>query len=419
MHDFKFKDNDLYCEKVKVADIARKVETPFYLYSHKTLIDHYAKLTRAFRSVKPLICFSVKSNSNLAVLRALVRKGAGLDVVSGGELYRARLVGADPKRVVYAGVGKKRSEIEEAMRWGILFFNVESEEEIAAIQSVARQLNKKKVPVAIRINPDVIPKTHSHISTGRGDTKFGLDFETAQKIFSSRWRYPNLAFSGVHIHIGSQIVDGKPFQDAIRKVIDFLKESRIEVRYFNIGGGLGIIYAMEHPQTAENFAHNVLPILRERRLKILLEPGRFISGNSGILVTRVIYTKRTPRKQFVIVDSGMNDLIRPSLYAAYHKVIPVQPGNFHSKNLERVDVVGPVCETGDFLAKDRLLAQVRPGDLLAVMGAGAYGFTMSSNYNSRPRAAEIMVIGKKLYVIRAHETYRDLIRKEVVPRCLR
>jgi len=417
MHEFKFKDNELYCEDLKVGDVAKKVPTPFYLYSYKTLLDHYRKLKKAFRSIRPLICFSVKSNSNLAVLRVLVKNGAGLDIVSGGELYRANIAGADPKKVVYAGVGKKANEIEDAVRFGILFFNAESEEELGLIQNTARRL-KKMVNVAVRINPDVIPRTHSHIVTGKGDTKFGLDFETAEKIFNSRWRYPNLNIDGVHIHIGSQILDGRPFQEAIRKVVDFLGKSHIKVRYLNIGGGLGIIYALEHPQTAAHFAKNVLPILKKARLKVILEPGRFISGNSGILVTRVIYTKRTPRKNFVIVDSGMNDLLRPSLYEAYHKVVPVKFGHFNSGDLERVDVVGPICESGDFIGKDRLLSQARSGDLLAVMGSGAYGFTMSSNYNSRPRAAEVMVKGNRLYVVRKHETYRDLVRGETMPRAL-
>ena len=276
MHDFCFIDNELYCERVKISTIAKSVDTPFYLYSHKTLIDHYMKLKKAFRSIKPLICFSVKSNSNLAVLRALVKKGAGLDIVSGGELYRASLAGADPGRIVYAGVGKKPNEIADAIRLGIFFFNVESEEELRAIQGIARSLDKK-VNCAVRINPDVISRTHDHITTGRGDTKFGVDFETAHKIFNSRWQYPNLEIKGIHLHIGSQILDARPFQEAIKKVLSFLKSNHVRVEYLNIGGGLGIVYAMEHPQTAVNFAKNILPLLKGSRLKIILEPGRFIS----------------------------------------------------------------------------------------------------------------------------------------------
>ncbi len=418
MHEFTFKDNELYCEGIPVADIAKSVPTPFYLYSYKTLIDHYRKLKTAFGPVRPLICFSMKSNSNLAVVRALVKNGAGLDIVSGGELYRARLAGVDPRKVVYAGVGKKRDEITAAIEFGILFFNVESEDELEEIHRCAASLGKK-VNVAVRINPDVIPKTHHYITTGKGETKFGLDFETVHKIFNSRWKYPNLNIRGVHVHIGSQILNAEPFVMAIEKVIEFIKTHKIDVEYFNIGGGLGIMYSIENPQTAKSFAKKVVPLLKKMNLKIILEPGRFVCGNSGVLVTRVIYTKRTPRKKFVIVDSGMSDLIRPSLYEAYHKIVPVKVAENSSETAEKVDIVGPICESGDFLGKDRLLPKVSRNDLLAVMAAGAYGFTMSSNYNSRPRGSEVMVIGDKFYVVRRHETYRDLVRGESIPKVLR
>ncbi len=418
MHEFTFKNNELYCENIKVSRIAEKIPTPFYLYSYKTLIDHYRKIKAAFRPIDPLICFSMKSNSNIAVVKALVKNGAGLDVVSGGELYRARLTGVSPKKVVYAGVGKRRDEIEEAVRFGILFFNVESEEELEEIQRAASAL-KKKVNVAVRVNPDVIPKTHAYIATGKGETKFGLDFETAHKIFNSRWRYPNLNIRGVHIHIGSQILNALPFQNAIEKVLDFLKRYKIEIDYFNIGGGLGIIYSIENPQTAKSFARKVIPLLKRSGLKIILEPGRFISGNSGILVTKILYTKMTPRKKFLIVDSGMSELIRPSLYAAYHKIMPLTLREDSIETSEKVDIVGPICESGDFLGKDRLVPRLVKGDLLAVMSAGAYGFTMSSNYNSRPRPAEVMVIGKSFYVIRRQETYRDLVHGESIPKILK
>ncbi len=418
MHEFTFKNNELYCENIKVSRIAEKIPTPFYLYSYKTLIDHYRKIKAAFRPIDPLICFSMKSNSNIAVVKALVKNGAGLDVVSGGELYRARLTGVSPKKVVYAGVGKRRDEIEEAVRFGILFFNFESEEELEEIQRAASAL-KKKVNVAVRVNPDVIPKTHAYIATGKGETKFGLDFETAHKIFNSRWRYPNLNIRGVHIHIGSQILNAQPFQNAIEKVLDFLKRYKIEIDYFNIGGGLGIIYSIENPQTAKSFARKVIPLLKRSGLKIILEPGRFISGNSGILVTKILYTKMTPRKKFLIVDSGMSELIRPSLYAAYHKIMPLTLREDSIETSEKVDIVGPICESGDFLGKDRLVPRLVKGDLLAVMSAGAYGFTMSSNYNSRPRPAEVMVIGKSFYVIRRQETYRDLVHGESIPKILK
>ena len=418
MHEFTFKDNELYCEDIKVAAIARRVPTPFYLYSYKTLLDHYRKLRLAFSAISPLICFSVKSNSNIAILRALIKNGAGLDIVSGGELYRARLAGADPKKIVYAGVGKRPDEIEDAIKFGILFFNVESEEELDAIQMIAASL-ERRVNVAIRINPDVVPRTHSHVATGKGDTKFGLDFETVHKIFNSQWRYPNLNIRGVHIHIGSQIVDADPFEEAIKKVLSFLKKYKIEVDHFNIGGGLGIIYSIENPQTAKSFAKRVLPILKRTRLKIILEPGRFISGNSGILVTKVLYTKITPRNTFVIVDGGMSDLIRPSLYTAYHKIVPVKVRRDSAQTCEKVDVVGPICESGDYLGKDRFLPMMRKGDILAVMGAGAYGFAMSSNYNSRPRAAEVMVMKSKVHIIRRQESYADLVRGESIPKELK
>ena len=418
MHEFTFKDNELYCENIKISDIAKTVSTPFYLYSYKTLIDHYRKIKAAFSAIDPLVCFSVKSNSNLAVLRSLVKNGAGLDIVSGGELYRARLAGVKAKKVVYAGVGKKLDEIEEAIKFGILFFNVESEEELGEIQKAALRLGKK-VNVAIRINPDVIPKTHHYIATGKGESKFGLDFETVHKVFNMAWKYPNLNIRGVHIHIGSQILDAGPFTEAIKRVLEFLRDYKIDVDYFNIGGGLGIVYSIENPQTAKSFAKSILPLLKKSKLKIILEPGRFISGNSGILVTKVLYLKRTPRKTFVIVDGGMSDLIRPSLYEAYHKIVPVSVDEDSSSTAEKVDVVGPICETGDFLGKDRYLPNMPKGSLVAVMAAGAYGATMSSNYNSRPRGAEVMVIGNKFYVIRQAETYKDLIKGETIPKVLR
>jgi len=418
MHEFKYRGNELYCEDVAISGIAASVGTPFYLYSYKTLLDHYSKLRGAFKPVKPLICFSVKSNSSLAVLRALVKSGAGLDIVSGGELYRAGRVGVDPKKIVYAGVGKRRDEIEDAIKAGILLFNVESEDELEEIQRAAALLGKR-VNVALRINPDVAPNTHAYVATGKGETKFGLDLETVCGIFSSRKRYPDLNIRGVHIHIGSQILDAAPFEKAIKKVLSFIKNRKIPVDYLNIGGGLGIIYSIEHPQTARSFAKRVLPLLKRSGLKMILEPGRFISGNSGILVTKVLYNKTTPRKKFVIVDSGMSDLIRPSLYEAYHSIVPVRTDGDARSRPEKVDVVGPICESGDFLAKDRPLVPVKNGDLLAVMGAGAYGFTMSSNYNSRPRPAEVMVIKGKFYVIRERETYRDIVRGEKIPKELK
>ncbi|MGB2706422.1 MAG: diaminopimelate decarboxylase, partial [Candidatus Omnitrophota bacterium] len=372
----------------------------------------YNRIRQALREVSPLICFSVKSNSNLAVLKVLLCAGAGLDIVSGGELYRAKLVKADPKKIVYAGVGKKRDEIMDAIRYGILFFNIESQEELELINKCAREA-ERKVNVAVRINPDVDVSTHDYITTGKGCTKFGVDFRTARVIFRSGWRYRNAVIKGVHIHIGSQILSPQPFMRAIKKVLDFLEENEIFVEYLNIGGGMGIVYSLEKPQSAARFAGGILPLVLKSGLKLILEPGRFISGNSGIMVTKVLYRKKTGRKRFIIVDSGMNDLIRPSLYSAYHTTLPVTKP---AKNVKRIkcDVVGPICETGDFLARDRNLASLRQGDLIAVMGAGAYGYAMSSNYNSRPRAPEVMVNGNKFSVVKRRETYRDLVKGESV-----
>jgi diaminopimelate decarboxylase len=413
MHDFKLKDNQLYCEKVKVAALAEKFGTPLYVYSYKTIVDHYWKLQEAFEPIKPLICFSVKANSNLSILKALVKKGAGLDIVSGGELFRALKAGCDPKKIVYASVGKTASEIETAIRKGILFFNVESLPELENINRIAKRLNKI-TNAAIRINPDVEPKTHKFITTGKLTNKFGIDFDTAARIFSAQRSFLNVRICGVHIHIGSQITESAPFIAAINKVSVFiakLKRRGIHLEYLNMGGGLGIVYDKETPQTAQEFAAKVLPLLKETGLKIIMEPGRFIIGNASVLVTRVLYIKSTPLKKFVIIDAGMNDLIRPALYSAYHNIVPLRESD--DRHHVVVDVVGPICESGDFLAKNRLMPVVKEGDYLAVMSAGAYGFSMSSNYNSRRRNAEVMVKGNKVYLIRKRETYEDLIRNEV------
>lgn len=409
MHRFSYKGRSLYCENVKVSDIVKKLGTPIYIYSKNTLLDHYNKIESALRELSPLICFSVKSNSNIAVLKTLVDAGAGLDIVSGGELYRARRVNAKPEKIVYAGVGKKKEEICEAIRYGILFFNVESQEELDLINRCAKELGKK-VNVAIRINPDVEPSTHKYITTGKSGTKFGVDFQLAKNIFRSAWKYRNTSLKGVHIHIGSQILSSNPFEKALKKVLRFLKENQILVEYINIGGGMGIIYSIEKPKTAAQFAAKIKPLLKCSGLKLILEPGRFISGNSGIMVTKVLFRKRTGGKNFVIVDGGMNDLIRPSLYEAHHTIVPLTKKN--SSRKIKCDIVGPICESGDFLAKDRKLPILEKGDLIAAMGSGAYGFTMSSNYNSRPRVPEVMVDGNRFKVIRQRETYKDLLKGE-------
>jgi diaminopimelate decarboxylase len=425
MHEFKYIGNDLCCEDVKVADTAKEFSTPLYLYSSRTLLDHYNKLRDAFSQVKPLICFSMKANSSLALCKILTGKGAGLDIVSGGELFKALHIGVDPRRIVYASIGKTAQEIEYAISSGIFLFNVESIPELEMLDSIASRL-AKKVDVSLRLNPQIDPKTHSYISTARDMDKFGLDIATCKKIYLGASKFVNLNLVGLHIHIGSQIVDSKPFIMAIDKAVTLIEELRREgsrVEWLNIGGGLGIIYHQEKPQTAKEFAKQILPLLRKVNLKIILEPGRFIAGNSGILVTKVIYVKRTPFRNFIIVDAGMNDLIRPSLYDAYHQVLPVvrtmhdasQGFAQDRQRTTKYDIVGPLCESGDFLAKDRPMASVQAGDLLAVMGAGAYGFTMSSNYNSRPRPAEALVMKGKSYLIRERESYQDLIKGELIP----
>ena len=417
MHEFKYKNNQLYCEGVKVEELARRFGTPLYIYSYQTLIDHFMKLKTALRQLNPLVCYSVKANSNLAILRALVDKGAGLDIVSGGELFRALKVGCPPEKIVYASVGKTASEIEEAIRRGILFFNVESLPELANINQIAKRLNRR-ASVSIRINPDVEPATHKFITTGKITNKFGIDFNTAYKIFLIGLNFSNIDILGLHIHIGSQITSSAPFVSAIRKLAGFIRRLQargIKIEYLNIGGGLGIVYDKETPQTAEKFAAKIIPLLENTGLKIILEPGRFIVGNAGILVTRVLYVKSTPKKKFVIVDAGMNDLIRPALYDAYHQILPIRYTLNAIRSSEKVDVVGPICESADFLAKARKIPRVKEGDYLAVMSAGAYGFSMSSNYNSRKKAEEVMVVGNKTFIIRKRETCNDLIRNELIP----
>ena len=424
MHEFKYRGNYLYCEDIKVLDLAIRFGTPLYVYSYHTLIDHFMKLRNAFREIDPLICYSVKANSNLAILKALVDKGAGLDIVSGGELSRAIKVGCPPEKIVYASVGKTDKEIEEAIRRRILFFNVESVPELENINRISKKLNRV-TQVAIRINPDVEPKTHKYITTGKITNKFGIDFKSATQIFLLRKALSNIRTVGLHIHSGSQITTSQPYVAAISKMVDFIEKLRkkgIRLEYLNIGGGLGIIYDKETPQTAEKFARKVLPLLKRTGLKIILEPGRFIVGQAGVLVTKVLYIKSTPRKKFVIVDGGMNDLIRPALYDAYHTILPLRVTSYlpvrqagELRVTERVDVVGPICESADFFAKDRRLPKVKEGDYLAIMSAGAYGFTMSSNYNSRLKAEEVMVAKDKVFLIRKRETHQDLIHNEIIP----
>ena len=412
MHDFYYKKGELYCDKVRVSKILKKTGTPAYIYSHKTFTDHLAKLQKAFRPAKPLLCYSVKANSNLAVLRALVQKGAGLDIVSGGELFRARKVKCPGKKIVYAGVGKTAPEIRDAIKARILLFNVESIPELEQINAIAKKM-RKKVNVSLRINPNVDPHTHEYITTGKAETKFGIDFDKAREIFKDAKRFTNALVCGLHVHIGSQIESGDPFVEAFKKIVEFIDEieaTGIKIKFLNLGGGLGAIYVDENPQTAEEFARKILPIFQKRKCQLIFEPGRFIAANSGILATQVIYVKETDVKKFSIVDAGMNDFIRPAFYGAFHHIWPVVK-NENAKPWV-YDVVGPICESGDFFAKDRELGEMKTGDHLAIMTTGAYGFTMASNYNSRPRACEVMVKGATFKVVRKRETYQDLIRGE-------
>lgn len=414
MHDFKYKNNRLYCEGVSVESLAKKFGTPLYVYSRATLLNHYNKIKTAFREINPLICYSVKANSNLSILKSLVGAGSGLDIVSGGELFRAIKAGCPANKIVYASVGKTDGEIRVSIKRGILFFNVESIAELENINRIAKVFNKK-ANIAIRINPDVEPKTHKFITTGKLTNKFGIDFNSAFDIIVQRHKFGNLKICGLHIHIGSQITESTPYVAALLKVISFIKKLKscgISLEYLNIGGGLGIIYDKENPQTAEKFARKVLPLLKNTGLKIIMEPGRFIVGNAGIFLTKVLYIKSTPLKKFVIVDGGMNDLIRPALYEAYHQVLPV--AKFPDAPSEKVDVVGPICESADYFAKGRNIARVKPGEYLAVMSAGAYGYSMASNYNSRRRAAEVLVSGNKATLIRKRETFTDLIQNEII-----
>jgi diaminopimelate decarboxylase len=418
MNDFQYKNGELHCEGVPVKAVARRVGTPFYLYSSSTLANHFRAFDTAFAGAPHIICYALKSNSNMAVLRLLGREGAGADIVSGGELFRALRAGINPAKIVYAGVGKRRDEIEYALKIGILMFNVESGEELLALNQAAGDM-RATARIALRVNPDIDPRTHAYISTGLKENKFGIPIERALEYYQTAKALPNIEITGVHLHIGSQITETQPFVDALQKVVLFVKELRsagITIKYIDIGGGLGITYKDETPPNPRELAEAVRPLLKESGCTLVLEPGRAIVGNAGILVTSAAYHKSSGEKKFLIVDAGMNDLIRPSLYEAYHEIKPVMEPV--SRETEVVDVVGPICESGDFLAKDRELPVVKQGDLLAVMSAGAYGFSMSSNYNSRPRVAEVLVKGSEFCVVRERETYNDLIKGEKTPRWL-
>ena len=427
MDFFRYQNGELYCEGVPAERIAREVGTPAYVYSKATFVHHYRQIAEAFAALKPTVCYSIKSCGNINICRVLANEGCGFDVTSGGELFRALAAGGDPKKMIYAGVGKTDEEIAEAINVGIAAFNLESEEEIENVDRVAGLLGKKAVG-AIRINPDVDPgaKTHAKTTTGKKETKFGVDIERAERVFEQYRGLENLRIGGVHIHIGSPIYEVQPYVDAVKKMtalIDRLTERGHRIEWFDVGGGFGVNY--ERPDQAlpvTEHAKALVPLLKDKPYRIAFEPGRYIAGNAGILLTRVLYRKTGGEKKFVIVDAGMNDLIRPTLYESYHHIWPVRPDAanlppdrsraFEPRGGEVVDVVGPICESGDYLAKGRPLPATKRGDLLAVFTAGAYGFAMSSNYNNRPRAPEVLVDGEQYRVIRKRETYDDLVALE-------
>ncbi len=427
MHDFRYVGNRLFCEGVAVEPLARKFGTPLYVYSQRTLTDHFQKLDRELAPLDHLVCFAMKANSNLSVMRTLANLGSGFDIVSGGELQRVIAAGGDPCRCVFAGVGKTEAEIEFALHWGIYSFNVESEPELLRINRVAARL-KKIAPIAVRVNPGVDAYTHAKITTGTYENKFGIQFEQVEGVYARASKLKNLRLRGLQMHIGSQITETTPFERAVRKVLPLLKrlQEKYPLEFFSGGGGLGIVYnpalasgaaawwktsAAKNILTPQQYARRLVPLLQPLNLKILIEPGRFIAGNAGILVTRVEYVKRTGKKNFFIVDAAMNDLIRPAFYNAYHEIVPLTR---KGGAMMKVDVVGGVCESGDYFCKDRPLPKVGEGDYLALLSAGAYGFVMASNYNTRPRAAEIMVNGRRAAVARERQPMKEIWSGEKV-----
>jgi diaminopimelate decarboxylase len=432
VHLFHYRDGKLHCEDVDLACVAERFGTPIYVYSAATILDHYTRLDAALVPLDHLICYAVKANSNRAILKLLADAGAGFDIVSGGELYRVIAAGGDPARCTFAGVGKSGEEIEFALEQGVYSFNVESEAELDYIDRIANAKNLQ-APIALRANPDVDPHTHEYVSTGSRENKFGIALDQLPEVYERAAKMRNLQIVGVQMHIGSQITEAEPFASAIKKVALTVRElkSKYDIKFFSIGGGMGIIYrrALESgsgkwwydhgPACAgsafsiRDYADAIVPPLRELDVRTLVEPGRFLVGNAGVLLTRVRYIKQTAEKRFAIVDAGMNDLIRPALYQSYHEIVPVEEPSMSKR--EKIDIVGPVCESGDFFALDREMPKVHEGDLLAIMSAGAYGFVMASNYNSRPFPVEALVHGGKVALIRRRQTWEDLMHGEVEP----
>jgi len=435
MHDFHYVGAELHCERVPIRSLIERFGTPLYVYSQHTLTDHFEKLERSLVPLDHLICYAMKANSNAAVMRTLANLGSGFDVVSEGELRRVIAAGGDPRKCVFAGVGKTESEIEFALRKGIYSFNVESEPELQRINRVAAKL-KKIAPIAVRVNPNVDAGTHAKITTGTYENKFGVAFEEVDGIYARASKLKHLRLRGLQMHIGSQLTDVNPFEAAVRKVVPLAKtlSARYGFEFFSIGGGLGIMYKSaldsadpdwwQSPQaknilTPARYAETLVPLLRPLGLRILIEPGRFIVGNAGILVTRVEYVKQTGKKNFVIVDAAMNDLIRPAFYDSYHEIVPVVRRNGSTHGTISSDVVGPICESGDYFAKDRPLPKVGEGDHLALLSAGAYGFVMASNYNSRAMAAEVLVNGNKAALVRSRQKLPQIWADERLPAWLK
>ncbi|MCX7966547.1 MAG: diaminopimelate decarboxylase [Syntrophorhabdaceae bacterium] len=418
MHYFEYKKDELYCEDVPIREIVKKTKTPVYIYSYKTLERHFKVFDKAFEKIPHLICYSCKANSNIAIMSIFRNLGGGADIVSGGELYRALKANIPADRIVYSGVGKTEEELKTAIKANILMINIESEGELDALIQLSSRL-KKEVRVSIRVNPQIDPKTHPYITTGLKKNKFGIIWDEALKLYRKMKNYKYIIPVGISSHIGSQILELSPFLEAVKSLKNMLyqlKTMGFEIKYLDIGGGLGITYKDEKAPHPEEYGDAIIKEIKDTGVTLILEPGRVIVGNSGILVTRVLYIKNVPGKTFVIVDGAMNDLIRPSLYGAYHEILPVTK---HNTKKKRVDIVGPICESGDFFAKDRPFFEVERGEFIAVYGAGAYGFSMSSNYNSRPRAPEVLVKDDEFYVIRKRETKRDLIKGESIPDFLR
>ena len=416
MDHFTYRNFDLCCEQVSLRSLAADIGTPAYVYSKGALLESYREYDDAFAEVPHVVCYSIKANANLGVLATLARAGAGADIVSGGELFRALRAGFPPSRIIFSGVGKTRDEMRDALEAEILMFNVESLSELRTLDEVARELGVR-APVALRVNPDVDPQTHPYIATGLKTSKFGIPFAQALEAYEEAASLKGVEVVGADMHIGSQLTKAAPFADAVARLaslVKALRERAIAIRTVDVGGGLGIRHREETPPTHREYAMALLPALRELGVTVLLEPGRSIVGNAGVLLTRVLYRKDTGNKKFVVIDAAMNDLIRPPLYDSYHEVRPVSEARLGGPT-EKVDVVGPICESGDFLAKDRELARTEEGDLLAVMSAGAYGFAMASNYNTRPRAAEVLVDGNRYTIVRRRETYEDLVAGETTP----